>query len=319
MKTEEYRQLLEAWSQQHEGEFDVKGMHVKSRNIRSDSGSRHHYENAEWSQGENSEVYELEVDFLGRKKRIFVVKKEIRANHSMEEEALLQRYATPSHAPIVYAFNKKSIMMEKCLPLKRKKPKLYQLRRPFNLSAVQEEIFEYNNIVRALSDLGLLKCSIALYDKKGMYSEDCHSGNFMQRGERVVRIDFDDMVFKDSESYSAFLHAENLDESTKRVATDPPGDPPHYFWWAETFFKEDDQRTWTRKKWEQEIVRMEQRKLDLQAKIEKEIAEQRSHAIQRVEKRQRKIFRLRLYTKMPCSIRLRVPHGGQFRMFILRS
>ena len=76
MKTEEYRQLLEAWSRQHEGEFAVEGMHVKSRNIRSDSGSRQHYNDAEWSQGENSEVYELEVRSSGKKTRLFIVKKE---------------------------------------------------------------------------------------------------------------------------------------------------------------------------------------------------------------------------------------------------
>jgi hypothetical protein len=316
MKTEEYRQLLEAWSQQHEGEFDVgPDMHVKSRNIRSDSGSRQHYNDVEESQGENSEVYVLKVSSLGKKTLIFIVKKEIRANHFMEEEALLQRYATSVHAPIVYAFNETSIMMEKCTPLEKKKPKLYHLHKPFKLVGVKEQIFEYNNIARALLDIRLLKCSVALYDKKGMYSEDCHSGNFMQRGKRIVRIDFDDMVFKDHAS--AFFRAENLGESKTSVADNPPEDPPYYFWWAGSFCKEDNQRTWNRDKWNTELKRMESRQLELQRVIEAEIKKQRECVTARVQLRlDRRSNRLRLFANSPCTIRLHIPKGCRFRFRI---
>ena len=64
--------------------------------------------NLETLQGENSTIHELTLN----DGQVFILKKDARRGHSIREEAQLQQYATPTHAPQVYAFDNSKILMD---------------------------------------------------------------------------------------------------------------------------------------------------------------------------------------------------------------
>lgn len=215
-------------------------------------------------QGENSSIHEITLN-TGH---VFILKHNTRHGYSMREEAQLQHYATYIHAPEVYAFDDDNILMEKCTPLEKKDHKTLGLMEDgIKLFQFREEVFKFNAISRALSAGRLLPRTVALYDRLGLFSTDVHSGNFLQRKQTIVHIDFDEMFFKTDKQYSTFKQL-YPGRFTKRVMEKPPRDPPFYYWWADSILNENDQKTWSRQQWLDEIETMKQLYTSIEAKLQ---------------------------------------------------
>tara|TARA_B110000091_G_scaffold213607_1_gene263525 strand:+ start:3324 stop:4220 length:897 start_codon:yes stop_codon:yes gene_type:complete len=225
--------------------------------------------NLETLQGENSTIHELTLN----DGQVFILKKDARRGHSIREEAQLQQYATPTHAPQVYAFDNSKILMEKCTPLAPEKHKTFGLlEKGIKLFQFREQIFQFNSISRALSATRLLPRTVALFDEFGLFSIDVHRGNFLQRDNTVVHIDFDEMRFQTQVQYDAFCQS-YPGPHTKRVLSNTPADPPHYYWWSDSILEETDQKTWSRQRWMKEMVTMKQLYHDIQTQVQLYIAE----------------------------------------------
>ncbi len=256
--------------------------------------------NMEFLQGENSSIFELTLN----DGQTLILKHEIRKGHSIREEAELQQYASAEHSPRVFAFNDKSILMEKCAPVSMPKHKTFgMMEKGIKLHSLREDVYEFNSISRALTALPLLKTTTLLYDDKGMYSEDVHAGNFLKRGSTLVHIDFDEIYFKDCDAYKAFARQTSperpLDSciGQRRVKEDRPEDPPCYFWWADSFFKEKDERTWNRAQWLAHIQQMKLRYNQLHGKITAFLNQKMETRVQSIRARVHRI-RVRIQIKV---------------------
>jgi len=246
--------------------------------------------NVEHLQGENSTIHELRLN----DNRVFILKKESRHGHSIRGEAEMQQYVTAKHAPIVYAFDNTKILMEKCIPLTIQKHETFGLvEGSIKLHKYREKIYHFNAISRALNyqRQSILVRTAALYDEFGLFSEDVHTGNFLQRLQpqeepTIVHIDFDEMKFKSTEKYKTF-QKQYPGHTEERIIQDTPQDPPYYYWWADSIFSESNQKTWKRSDWLKEIINMKQQynsiKKEIQTKIKKGKEEMQGRVKKRVE------------------------------------
>lgn len=295
-----YKEILNSWTPDKTSYSVNDQLKVVSNVDLYKQQSQNQKINTELIQGENSSIYELTLN----DGQILILKNEIRNGHSIREEAELQRYATRVHAPRVFAYNDKSILMEKCVPVTMPKHKTFgMMEKGIKLHSLREDIYEFNSISRALTALRLLKTTTLLYDDKGMYSEDVHAGNFLTRGSTLVHIDFDEINFKDCDAYKAFARQTSSDSPSescigqRRVKEDRPEDPPCYFWWADSFFKEEDERTWNRAQWFAHIQQMKLRYKELHGRITAFISQKMETRVQSIRARVHRI-RVRIQIKV---------------------
>ena len=205
-------------------------------------------------------------------------------------EVQFQRFAASlNFAPQVYAWNQTTILMEKCrvipqphisyiglkigitFPQQSEEEKKLQSEEEKKLQS--EKTAEKNKLIQELMHeerLRHLQVSINMYDATGMFIMDAHDENYVQRGQEILQIDFDDVRFSSLEQYnhwrrrfSEIFREEANDEGELRVLqysslveynikrrkiyettgtllskkfkevnlVVTPVDPPYYYWW----------------------------------------------------------------------------------------
>jgi len=210
--------------------------------------------------GLNSNVYIITLNDDTQ----FIIKQN-KEDKDITSEVQFQRFAASlNFAPQVYAWNQTTILMEKCQVI----PQPHITYKGLKIGILLPQQSEKEKLIQELMHeerLRHLQVSINMYDATGMFIMDAHDENYVQRGQEILQIDFDDIRFSSLEQYnhwrrrfSEIFREEANDEGELRVLQYSsleeynkkrreitgitnnfeevnllvtPVDPPNYYWW----------------------------------------------------------------------------------------